>query len=290
MSHTPLPDPQRWEELLIDRATVGLNDEEWKELGGLRSSGHVEDDSFELAAAAADLALHRQRGSSQEPVMDTLPEKLRQRLLAEAEAVLPMVMTDSVATAETAMEEPASLALPTSYGAPRSRPSRQAWWGWLAAAASLLLAGFLWFARPGDEGQLTLAELRQHAPDLVQVDWQVLDDPTVKDASGKSVASGEVLWSDALQQGYMRFRKMQVNDPQIAQYQLWIFDKDRDERYPVDGGVFDIDDASGDVIVPIRAKLEVNQASMFAITVEAPGGVVVSDRKRLPLLAQVATE
>ena len=40
--------------------------------------------------------------------------------------------------------------------------------------------------------------------------------------------------------------------------------------------------------MPIEAKLPVSNAVMFAITVERPGGVVVSDRSRLPLLAKVA--
>jgi anti-sigma-K factor RskA len=83
----------------------------------------------------------------------------------------------------------------------------------------------------------------------------------------------------------MVFRNMRRNDPTTEQYQLWIFDKDRDERYPVDGGVFDITE-SGECIVPIHAAVQVNEAALFAVTIERPGGVVVSDRSRLPLLAQ----
>ena len=72
-----------------------------------------------------------------------------------------------------------------------------------------------------------------------------------------------------------------------TQYQLWIFDAKQDERYPIDGGVFDVDPQSGDVIVPIRAKLHVVDPKMFAVTVEKPGGVVVSSRDRIALLAKV---
>jgi len=66
---------------------------------------------------------------------------------------------------------------------------------------------------------------------------------------------------------------------------LWIIDPSRDEK-PIDGGVFDI---TSDIesIVPINAKLAVGQPTVFAITVEKPGGVVVSDQKRLPLIAKV---
>ena len=68
------------------------------------------------------------------------------------------------------------------------------------------------------------------------------------------------------------------------QYQLWIFDKGRDVRYPVDGGVFDVS-AAGEVVIPITAKLAIGQPTLFAVTVETPGGVVVSERKRIVVTA-----
>ena len=84
----------------------------------------------------------------------------------------------------------------------------------------------------------------------------------------------------------MRFRGLAANDPAVAQYQLWIFDAERDEAYPVDGGVFDVPpEANGDVVVRIDPRLVVSRAVAFAVTVEQPGGVVVSSRSRLPLLA-----
>jgi hypothetical protein len=56
---------------------------------------------------------------------------------------------------------------------------------------------------------------------------------------------------------------------------------------PVDGGVFDVTSA-GEVIVPISAKLPVSGAVLFAATVEAPGGVVVSKRERIVVTAAPA--
>ena len=46
-------------------------------------------------------------------------------------------------------------------------------------------------------------------------------------------------------------------------------------------------DADGEIVVAIDARLPVGKPTLFAITVERPGGVVVSSRERLPLLAQV---
>jgi hypothetical protein len=58
--------------------------------------------------------------------------------------------------------------------------------------------------------------------------------------------------------------------------------------YPVDGGVFEIPADGGEVVIPIEAKLPVGQPTLFAVTVEPPGGVVVSSRERIVLVAQPA--
>jgi anti-sigma-K factor RskA len=92
--------------------------------------------------------------------------------------------------------------------------------------------------------------------------------------------TGDVMWNNRSQQGYLRLRGLAVNNPTAMQYQLWIFDKAR-ETYStntaVDGGVFDVDTATGDVIVPIDAKLEIFEPTLFAVTAEPPGGVVVHE-------------
>ena len=68
-------------------------------------------------------------------------------------------------------------------------------------------------------------------------------------------------------------------------YQLWIFE-DPKQPYPIDGGVFDVI-STGEVVVPIDAKIPVDKAVQFAVTVEKPGGVVVSEREMIPVLAVV---
>lgn len=44
---------------------------------------------------------------------------------------------------------------------------------------------------------------------------------------------------------------------------------------------------SGEVIVPINAKLKITKPTLFAVTIEKPGGVVVSKRDKLILTAKV---
>jgi hypothetical protein len=120
--------------------------------------------------------------------------------------------------------------------------------------------------------------LLSNAKDVTTLAWTATKDPF---ALG---ASGDVVWSASQQQGYMRFVGLAVNDPQQLQYQLWIFDKNRDQAFPVDGGVFDVT-PNGEVIVAISAKLPVGEPVLFAVTVEKPGGVVVSKRERIVVTA-----
>jgi anti-sigma-K factor RskA len=113
----------------------------------------------------------------------------------------------------------------------------------------------------------------------VTLAFAATDDPA---AAG---ASGDVVWHNGVQRGAMRIAGLKQNDATREQYQLWIFDAERDERYPVDGGVFDVG-PSGEVIIPIDAKIDVKKPALFAITVEKPGGVVVSKRERIVLAAK----
>ena len=118
---------------------------------------------------------------------------------------------------------------------------------------------------------------------VVQRSWQPGNDPT-----GLQVR-GDVVWDPRSQTGFLRFVGLRRNNPMVEQYQLWIFDGRRDQKFPVDGGVFDAaPNDSGEVVIPIRSKLHVDVALVFAVTVERPGGVVVSDRARLAAIANVS--
>jgi anti-sigma-K factor RskA len=100
--------------------------------------------------------------------------------------------------------------------------------------------------------------------------------------------SGDIVWSDARQQGFIHVKGLPKNDPSREQYQLWIFDENQDPKTPVDGGVFDVN-SDGEVVIPINAKIQVKGAKVFAITVERPGGVVVSKQEHVAALAKVET-
>lgn len=95
---------------------------------------------------------------------------------------------------------------------------------------------------------------------------------------------GEAYFDPTTAMGLLEIEGLAANDPTVERYQLWIFDAERDERFPVDGGVFDIA-GSGRTLVPVQTRVAVGRPVMFAVTVEKPGGAVVSDR-RIALVAK----
>lgn len=256
-------------DLLADRATGDLGGESRLELQGLLAA-HAggDDDSFDLAAAAIDLVFL----DTTEP----LPRYLYDRVLGRFDEQQASRISQPMASVTPFPDRP---------------PSADSWrWiGWWVAAAALILAAVGWLGgntNAVDPAPLpsTLAELRaslMNQPDRLEKVWTATEDP---DAAG---ASGDVIWHTELQQGYMRFAGLPVNDPSVTQYQLWIFDDTQDERYPIDGGVFDIE-SSGEVVIPIDAKIQVRQPKLFAITIEKSGGVVVSSRERIVLIASLS--
>ena len=150
--------------------------------------------------------------------------------------------------------------------------------GWAVAAG--LVIGFFLFGRPGDR-LLTPALARAALIEEPNV-WQQSFSGTESFAS----VNGNVVWSDSKQEGYMLLQGLPVNDPEVRQYQLWIVDPSRD-TVPVDGGVFDIRE-TGESVVPIAAKLPIAKPAAFVITVEQPGGVVVSKQEQEQVAAVAA--
>ena len=257
------PTRERALELLADRALFGLSAEDQAELERLLAHVPIADQES-LEFLAADLT----RAHLPE-TLEPLPSHLSRLILADAPGALP--------ASKPPLESPRI---------PRRRMLARV----LAAAAGLLLAFGLWrITRPrplaiptaAERRDALIARLGQPGSDVIRLDWTATADPSAQGASG------DVVWSTRAQEGYMRFRGLATNVPTREQYQLWVFDAVRDERYPVDGGVFDVPAGVRDVVVPIRIKLGVTRPTLFAVTVEPPGGVVVSTRERLPLLAKV---
>lgn len=268
-------------DLLAKKAVYGLDAEEQQMLDSLDNGTlDAELESLEIAASAIGLAgLH-----SVEP----LPAQLYSKIAKNA--------AKSVGSPQPAQNSWPASAEHHSTGVGRSWFN---WLGWAAAAAACIALAFnIWLTRfqPGYDQTVvpkieapplpTVAQLREEfirsTKDLTQANWAPGNVQDLKQVSG------DVVWSDEKQAGFMRFRGLPVNDVTTTCYQLWIFDKTQDKATPIDGGIFDVT-TDGEVIVPINAKLSAEDPAMFAITVERHGGVVVSDRERIAALAKVET-
>lgn len=250
------PESERWVELMAGHTLDDLSQDERIELNALRlERGGDEDLSFDLAATAVHLAMMPQPTAP-------MPAHLEERILQSFQRFRPIPSPTTPAPPQR-VEVPAATAAPSAPMIYRL--------GWLAAAACFVFAIASWWPRSVPPSNLFVAVDNQ--ADLITPAW------TFNEAGGAdprfASVSGEVHWSTAAQSGYMQFAGMPVNDPAIQQYQLWIVDPGRDAE-PVDGGVFDVTE-TGRIRVPIRAKLPIGSPAAFAVTVEKPGGVVVSE-------------
>ena len=240
--------------LAAEAAGERLEDAEWGALKGLLASlppgaRRRERDQMHQAAALTQAAfLAGDRGAWR-----GMPPRLRTRLLDMSRA----------------------RALDSAPRRPALAPLRR--WGWAAAAAMMVawLATAVWLGRPQIAPQPVAVAA---AADAFSLPWS-------SEIAGYEQVQGEMIWSDALQAGEMRFSGLPANDAAREQYQLWIVDPDRHAN-PVDGGVFDAGPAAGELVVAVHARLPVAEPVAFAVTLEQAGGVVVSDG---PLLLVAAT-
>ncbi len=209
-------------------------------------------EQWELAGAELTAALH---DLSTSVATNRLPDALAERIVREGEHAV------------------------------RQRTLRRARWYWTESLAVAAAIVFVMVAPPRNVANTTHVAQRRDSLLVHDANVSTLSWTPTKDLSALG-AGGDIVWSARAQTGVMRLAGLRPNDRAHWQYQLWIFDKRRDARYPVDGGVFDIPVGSGDVLVPISTHLRIDDAVMFAITVERAGGVVVSTRERIALSAK----
>jgi anti-sigma-K factor RskA len=259
--------------LLEKRAFYGLTSEEQAELEKLSGDDDV---SLDLTASAIVL--------SELPEIEPMPAHLRTKIESQADDFF----AERSAAKPCVVEERA-----TSSG------GFWTWLGWaVAAAACVALAANIYINRtspvtvagPGptpvpasSPAPLSPDQLRQqlsNLPDLARAD--------IGPGKEQYKPTGQIVWSDARQAGYIDIKGLPKNDPSKEQYQLWIFDQNQDPKTPIDGGVFNVN-SDGKVVIPIDAKIRVKGPKVFAITVEKPGGVVVSKQEKVAALAKVET-
>ena len=283
-------------DLLIKQVTEGLSPAEQRALDVLDSAvarDHLRD--FERAAAAVALA-----GSAN---AEPLPEALAQRVARQAEEHFAAITGAAAAAdkgagtsagdkvADLAAARSAAAARTPPSAAPRPAASRSGAYGWLAAAACLVLAVLAWNRSPPAPPlavvvpppvEVTPPVPKPVVPPTPEEERAALmaNSESLKIAFGATKdpaaagVSGDVVWDPVTQRGFIHLAGLAANDPKLRQYQLWIFD----------GGVFDVPSNATEIVIPIHAALPVLSAKAFAVTVEKPGGVVVSGREHVVVL------
>ena len=256
----------RFEELEAGRILGDLDEAEIKEWQELSKDPRCQfDGSLELAAAAIEAEFLQAKD-------EALPEGLLAKL-HEGKAGF---------VSEQVEPTPDKVVPMTSSGG--LLKSVQLAWG-IAALFAILFVARMMVPGPDDSigpvvvkptPKQALAKLEKEASDLYESNFGGL--------GNYEGMSGKVTWSDDKQEGYMTLTNLPTNNPQAKQYQLWIVDPGRDDK-PVDGGVFDIPANADTAIVPIRSALAVNDPKAFVITLEQPGGVVVSKQETVVALA-----
>lgn len=273
--------PEELFDLLADRAAFGLDESEESRLEDLLSQHRwVREDC--LDEVAASLAVSFDEVVDAEPMPTDVMARIRERVHAD---------TDGDATGSTDDTSPIGRVDATT---PPSGFAGSAWLGWTAAAAAIAIA--VVFARTEEtatsvspSSSTELASWIDDRPAAIQWDWA----PGL--VNPDEDATGLVTFDPDSQEGYMLIKGLTPNDPRFQQYQLWIWDQEREpdpanpsplanDVHPVDGGVFDVN-SEGEAVIPINASLVINKPYLFAVTVERPGGVAKSDKSSVPLIA-----
>lgn len=269
-------------DLLIKDATEGLTDEEKKELHMLQYEFPDFDAQFaDDAMAALSLAMVG-RG-------ERLPRHLRDNILDAANA------PDSVSA-----DEDNIASLEAARALKNSRKERQGLTrivapgtaGWWTAAAAFVLAVAGWWPRLTNDTSQMAATQEPTRQELLASGHAIRASWTPATAADAPLV-GDVVFDPVSQRGFLTFRGIPKNDPRLAQYQLWIVDAHRKQPEPVDGGVFNVTgtptSSGNDVVIPFEAKLPVGQPAAFVVTLEQPGGVVISKQEKVLALAKVTT-
>ena len=280
-------------DLLTMRAICGLDEAETNQLSDLSLAlNYSIDDSFDLAAAAINL--------SEANMDEAMPTHLTAKLSSLADSLFASAEPSNIGASPSSAKAELDDFQPTFEFEPKE--SSWSWLGWaVASLACIALAVNVYFTRFQQPvtvavGPTPTVTLEKPSPakqfddlnssgNIVKASLGAVPDAP---ADMKGVG-GDLIWSDDKQIGYIKLRNLPQNDKAKATYQIWIFEENQGVKTPIDGGTFDVN-ANGDVIIPITAKLKTKNPAMFAITVEKPGGVVVSDRKKIAALGKVETQ
>ncbi len=216
MSSQPNRDEKYFQELLAGKVLGDLSNDELQDFAERFSAiDSKELQDLELAAAALQLALTESETSQLSADSASfnedacLPEFLRQKIVDDAERFVASATYHSISATSSPETRDIRSVPQADFKQPNQRKSfawREAV-AWLAAAASFLLAAQLWFNNGSKLDTTTkvatAAESRlallNNSQQTIRVDW----------SNGKTpfdnAVTGDVVWNNESQQGFMRF-------------------------------------------------------------------------------------
>jgi anti-sigma-K factor RskA len=292
MTPSPHADHDRLLELLADQTLVGLDAAERQELESLlRANPDFDSECLDRTAAMLDRAA---AAGDKEP----LPEQLQDRIRAQGRPGLQPRSAGEDTAGEQSHENARAGADNPARPPNGERMRRREAFAWLAAAACLSVAVFVWYTRPTlapprkapaianseppatppngatpapSPTMLTVAQQREQllasAPDVLHLQLVNSDNGAVA-----RKPCGDIVWSNGLQIGYLRLQGLANDAPVQRQYQLWIIGGDASSNEFINGGMFYVDRSTGELTVPIQADHFVQLPKMFLVSVEPLGG------------------
>lgn len=258
--------------------------------GAKRPSDQDELSVLEATAALATAAFVRRKPAA-------LPSSLQLRLAAaglEFCAQRHPIDGPTAAPADTAAPQPGTALAVARRTRPQPIPvparHRFDLVSWCGGTLLGLAAGLaLWLLDPPNRADgpaapllspaKQLASLLAADPGLLRLHWQHGSSPF------RGEVTGEVVWSQQDQRGYLTFRGLPALDDD-HRFQLWIVDGQR-EGAPVDGGLFAIRPGADTTVVPIDARLPIGKPAAFVVTVEGKDGAVVSKQEHVVAIASL---
>ena len=272
---------ERLIDLLADRALFGLDAEDERELADLLAGRSVADrEQFERLAAATALALAGGQGAMPADVQARLRDDARRfavgaPVVARRHAWLPVEVRGGLALLGTIAAAACVLFMVAGPArdkdaAPESEPMIAQEPPTVTPRVPEVPPTRL--PTPALQRDEMLASVR---------DAQTIDCVAADGDGEQQPSAGDVVWSDQRRRGFLRVKGLSRSEPGRVQYRIWILDGSRGK--PISGGVFQVADDSGEVVVPILPQAPVQGPTMFVVTAEEPGsdGEYNADRARV---------
>jgi hypothetical protein len=217
------------QDLFVERTLWGLDQDKETELSV--AVGDVDGTAYEFERTVGALCVGMLPGES-----EMMPDMVRDRLraLAGTDAVRSIADAGVNPLGRDSLGSTERDSIPFTAGAAAAEPATtptgvgpMQWLGWLAAAACLTYAIFVTTPEsgpvPGGVVPALMARV-EGAGDIIRANWAGISAIGAENHPLDSGVTGEVVWSDELDEGFMTIEGIEPNDPSEFQYQLWIFD------------------------------------------------------------------